>query len=186
MAGAVVVERSLAPWLDPATVSPLQLRIVKRALLDVGLCEQPPGSNRSGRIDEYNRSAGVPESLIESGRGYWCASAVRAWWAEAGAGVPPRAAASVDTWIAWAKRTGRWSSLPIPGAAVVYGRPGDGDHIGVVVRVAPLLLSVEGNTSLAVRSSAGYSRNGVAVDLKAVATDRVLGYVHPEPVEGQA
>ena len=40
----------------------------------------------------------------------------------------------------------------------------------------PLLLSVEGNTSLA-----GFSRNGLAVDLKQVSTERVLGYVHPSP-----
>jgi hypothetical protein len=60
------------------------------------------------------------------------------------------------------------------GAAVVYGKPGDASHIGVIVRVIPLLLAVEGNTTLD-----GFSRNGVAVDLKLVNTDRVLGYVYP-------
>ena len=62
------------------------------------------------------------------------------------------------------------------GAAVVYGTTADANHIGVVVRVAPLLLSVEGNTSLA-----GYSTDGLAVTLKAVATNRVVGYVRPLP-----
>ncbi|MGH7323703.1 MAG: hypothetical protein ACREJ9_03545 [Candidatus Rokuibacteriota bacterium] len=60
---------------------------------------------------------------------------------------------------------------------MVYGTFTDASHIGVVVRTNPLLLSVEGNTALM-----GYSREGVAVDLKLVASDRVLGYVHPAPI----
>ena len=64
------------------------------------------------------------------------------------------------------------------GAAVVYGKPGHASHIGVVVRLEPLLLSVEGNTSLD-----GFSSNGVAVDLKLVSQRRVLGYVQPQSPE---
>jgi hypothetical protein len=60
---------------------------------------------------------------------------------------------------------------------VVYGIPGDASHIGVVVRTEPLLLSVEGNTSID-----AFSRNGVAVDLKQVNRPRVLGYVSPTPL----
>jgi hypothetical protein len=104
----------------------------------------------------------------------WCAAAVSAWWRESGAAIPPGESASCDRWREWAQATGRWRSDPIIGAAVVYGTPGDASHIGVVVRTTPLLLSVEGNTSLM-----GYSRNGLAVDLKQVSLERVLGYVHP-------
>lgn len=162
--------RLSAPWLD-ATTPQLNAAIVRRALLDIGLCEIPPGSNRSGRIDEYNSATGAP---IGS---YWCASALTAWWREAGAATPPKDAASCDAWMAWAKLTHRWTQHALPGYAVLYGTPTDASHCGVVVRASPLLLSCEGNTSLG-----GFDRNGVAVDLKLVNTPRVLGYVSPVPL----
>jgi CHAP domain len=159
---------ALARWLPTATPD-LNRRIVVRALSDIGIVETPPGSNRSGVIDSYNLAAGVPVGS------YWCAAAVAAWYRESGAKVPP-GSASCDSWMAWAKAAGQWKTTPTPGAAVVYGTstPLDATHIGVVVRVGPLLLSCEGNTSLG-----GFSRNGVAVDLKLVNTDRLLGYVWP-------
>jgi hypothetical protein len=162
--------RSLCAWAPP-DLPTLNLAIAKRALLDVGICEIPPGSNRSGRIDEYLTVAGSPVGEP------WCASAVAAWWREAGAETPPRLAASCDAWMQWAKQTNRWVTQPVIGAAVLYGTPTDATHIGVVVRTNPLLLSVEGNTALM-----GYSREGVAVDLKQVAQDRVVGYVNPAPI----
>jgi len=81
--------------------------------------------------------------------------------------------------MTWGEEIGHWSAMPEIGAAVVYGVPGDASHIGVVVRTTPLLLSVEGNTSLE-----GGSRTGVAVDLKRVRIGRVLGYVRPIRDEG--
>lgn len=159
----------LARWLSRDTPA-LARAIVQRALTDVGVVEMPPGSNRSGVIDEYNLRAGVPPGS------YWCASAVGAWWKDCGAEVPP-GYASCDAWLRW---RGGLSPVPTPGAAVLYGRPGDATHIGVVVRVTPVLLSVEGNTTL----GGEFNRNGIAVDLKPVATGRVLGYVHPIPVGG--
>lgn len=159
-----------APWLD-ATTPALHAAIVRRALLDVGLCEMPPGSNRSQRIDEYNTATGAPVGS------YWCASAVTAWWRESGADVPSHSAASCDAWLAWAHATARFTATPSPGDVVLYGTPADASHCGVVVRVSPLLLSVEGNTSLG-----GFDRNGVAVDLKLVNTPRVIGYVSPIPL----
>lgn len=161
--------RSLAAWAPTSTPS-LHLAIAKRALTDVGICETPPGSNRSGRIDEYVAAVGSPMAS------YWCAAAVAAWYREAGAATPPSLGGSCDAWMRWANDLGRWVSAPAIGRAVVYGTPGDASHIGVVVRVQPLLLSVEGNTTLE-----GFGRNGVAVDLKLVQTDRVLGYIDPTP-----
>jgi hypothetical protein len=165
------MNRVLAPWL-PNGLPALNAAIVRRAMLDLGICEMPPGSNRSGRIDEYNLLA---RAAIGS---YWCASALRAWWGEAGASYPGTGAASCDVWMEWAKKTKRWSPDPIEGAAVVYGTLTDADHIGCVVRISPLMLSVEGNTSLN-----AYDRNGVAVDLKQVNEKRLLGFIHPEPVK---
>lgn len=162
--------RSLAAWA-PSSLPPVNLAIAKRALLDIGICEIPPGSNRSGRIDEYLMACGSPVGQP------WCAAAVAAWWRESGAATPSRLPASCDAWRDWAQATGRWSTEPIIGAAVVYGTASDANHIGVVVRTSPLLLSVEGNTALM-----GFSRNGVLVDLKAVNLERLLGYVHPVPI----
>lgn len=161
----------LARWLPDATTSDLNRRIVKRALLDIGVCEIPPGSNRSGVIDAYNVAAKAPVGS------YWCAAAVAAWWRDAGADTPGWPA-GCDEWMEWAMATRRWSTQPVPGVAVVYGKRDDATHIGVIVRVEPMLLSVEGNASVGNH----FSRNGVAVDLKAPELARVLGYVHPRPL----
>lgn len=167
-------ERVSAPWLDSTNAvgqSALQNKIVRRAMLDVGICEMPPGSNRSTRINEYVAAVGSPLGS------FWCAAAVAAWFREAGAKTPKIEAGSCDPWVHWAKKNGYWYREPKPGYAVVYGTGDDAQHIGVVVRVTPILMSVEGNTSLG-----GYNRNGVAVDLKEVATSRVLGYIAPTPI----
>lgn len=57
---------------------------------------------------------------------------------------------------------------------MLYGSGDVAVHMGVIVRVAPLLLSVEGNTTLT-----GFGADGEAVALKQVALHRVCGYVVP-------
>jgi hypothetical protein len=159
----------VAPWL-PTDITPLARAIVERALTDVGIWEDT-GDNRGTQVDEYNRRAKVAPGSS------WCASAVAAWWEDAGAEVPP-GRASCDAWMKWAFNTKRWSRDPTYGAAVLYGIPGDARHIGVIVRMRPVLCSVEGNTIVGV----SFSRNGVAVDFKEVATRSVLGYCWPTPL----
>ena len=147
--------------------------VVARARMDVvQVVEVPYASNRGTEIDEYNRRAHVALGS------FWCASAVAAWYEDAGLEVPP-GRASCDKWMEWAKATGRWSMVPVIGAAVLYGVPGDAEHIGLVVRLLPLMLTIEGNTSI----DAGFSRNGVAVMVKQVklGAPRILGYVLPFP-----
>jgi len=147
--------------------------VIVRALRDVAaVVEEPPGSNRGAIVDDYNRRAGVPVAS------FWCASAVGAWWRDAGLAVPT-GYASCDNWLAWARKTGRFTQRPTLGAAVLYGKPTDANHIGLVVRVAPIVLSVEGNTTVE-GAAADLTRNGTAVSLKVVnAADPVLGYVLP-------
>lgn len=164
--------RRLPPDTDPRVK-----RAIVRALMDVvAVVEEPLGSNRGDRIDEYLRNAHVQESEIVAGRGYWCAAAVGQWWADAGLDTPG-GRASCDRWMEWAKQTGRWRDGPALGAAVLYGIPGDARHIGLIVRLHPLVLSIEGNTTI----EAGFSRNGVAVAMKEVTPgkDKILGYCHP-------
>lgn len=147
--------------------------LIARAIADVSaVVEEPVGSNRGPIIDEYNRRAGAPVAS------YWCASAAGAWWVDCGMPVP-MGYASCDNWMAWAKKTGRWSLKPALGALVLYGKPGDANHIGLISRVSPLVLSIEGNTTVE-GGSAELSRNGTAVSQKVVnAADPVLGYVLP-------
>lgn len=156
-----------APWLDASVPAHAQ-RIVRRALADVGLLEMPPGSNRSPRIDAYLRAVGSP--LGSS----WCAAAVAAWWRDVGVRVPPAEAGSCAAWERWARSTGAWREAPSVGSAVLYGMGDVALHMGVVVRIAPLVLSVEGNTTLT-----GFGADGEAVTLKRVALQRVRGYVVP-------
>lgn len=176
--------RALAGWL-PGDTDPRIAQVVRSALADVGQVEEPLGSNRSAMIDAVNRRAGLWQSYLESGEAYWCASWCYDVWATAGLfGADPAHATdrpkhpyNCDSWAQWAKITWRWEARPTLGAVIVYGTPGDATHQGIVVRTDPLLLTVEGNTT----AGPGYSRNGVAVDLKAPDKTRILGYVHPYP-----
>lgn len=81
----------------------------------------------------------------------WCASAVTTWWKEAGL-LPANwnGSASVVAWTNWAKKNKRWSSKPMPGAAIIYdyvgGRTAGGDHIGLCVAVeGGKIASIDGN-----------------------------------------
>lgn len=166
--------RHLPADLDPR----VRLAIVRAALDILSVVEEPLGSNRSPVIDVYLRNAGVPESVILAGKGYWCAAAVGQWWQDAGLETP-LGRADCDVWMRWAKKTGRWSNIPTLGAAVLYGKPGDATHIGLIARVTPLVMSVEGNTTI----ESGFDRNGIAVTDKIVdpKSDPILGYCQPLP-----
>lgn len=162
----------------PSTLDERIRRAIVRAAMDlVAVVEEPLGSNRGAMIDAYLRAAHVPEAVILAGKGYWCAAAVGQWWEDAGLETP-KGRASCDRWMEWAKKSGRWSATPALGAAVLYGVPGDARHIGLVARVEPLVISIEGNTTI----ESGFSRNGIAVSDKLVtADDPVLGYCLPFP-----
>jgi hypothetical protein len=163
----------LLRWMG-ADVDTLHATIAMRATIDVGILENPPGSNRSPEIDAMMDLVGSPRGMS------WCAAAVSSWFKFAGAEIPPTEAGAVRAWKAWAFRTSRWTTRAAIGRAVVYGDAQDNpEHIGVIIRVLPVMLSVEGNTSLQ-----GYSTNGVACAEKAVTLTRVLGYISPTPLTG--
>lgn len=165
-------------FIDPSSVPHLNLRIVRRAMRDVGLCEIPKGSNRSPRIDRYLRESGVPENVIRSGRGYWCAAACGAVYRDAGATVPT-AYAACQNWLNWGIKNGWLKKEPIVGAVVLYGSGNQSHHCGIVLRTDnSYLLSIESNTSLN-----GYSREGLMCAVKEIARDKVLGYCWPIAVE---
>lgn len=132
---------------------------------EVGVAEQPPGSNDSPRIAQYR------QATAGSGVGPWCAYFTS--WAAREAGMPlgetGQGFGSVDALYAWAQRAGR----AVPNGPGVVPRPGDlivwDEHIGVVESVLPdgSVQTIEGNSSDQVArrtheagSALGYVRMG--------------------------
>jgi hypothetical protein len=151
-----------APWLDAHNSTDLERRVAWRALQDVGLVEEPLGSNRGRRLDAMARRGGSPLGS------YWCALWVGEVLADCGLGVPP-GYGSCDAWRPWAT-----PGLPETAVAVVlYGTATDYQHIGLQVRRTPVRLTVEGNRGL--RGSG--TRNGVAVDLDAITRADAIAHV---------
>src|SRR3954449_12389935 len=111
---------------------------------EVGVAEQPPGSNDSPRIAQYR------QATAGSGVGPWCSYFTS--WAARQAGVPlgdsGQGFGRVDDVYAWAQRTGKaipaGSAPPQPGDLIVWD-----EHIGVVENVLPdgRIQTIEGNSS---------------------------------------
>lgn len=163
-----------------ATVSDGVRRALDFALTNIGVCEDPPGSNRGPEIDAWAREFGSPPGS------FWCALAVARARREGGLWTPEHDAGSCDEWIWQARHASVISHIPVPGAAVVYtnhrrltGGRYDGQldavHMGLVLRITPRLLAIEGNTTLG-----KYDRNGYVQALKAVDLARVLTFILPE------
>jgi CHAP domain len=118
--------------------------IINAALPEVGVSEQPPGSNDSPRIAQFR------QATAGSGVGPWCA--YFASWAARQAGVPlgdhGQGFGRVDDVYAWAQRTGRaipnGHGTPQPGDLIVWD-----EHIGIVQSVDPdgSIHTIEGNSS---------------------------------------
>jgi hypothetical protein len=123
---------------------------------EVGVTEQPPGSNDAPRIGQYR------QATAGSGVGPWCAYFVS--WAAREAGVPLGDAGQgfgrVDDVWAWAERSGK--AIPAAGA---QPQPGDlivwDEHIGVVESVGAdgRINTIEGNSSDSV-ARRGYGADG--------------------------
>lgn len=159
---------AMAAAVDPAALaggSGLGARIAAVATRELGVAEQPPGSNDAPRIAQYRTAT------AGSGVGPWCAY-FTSWVAQqAGAPVGPggQGIGYVPTVKAWAEQTGRYipagSGSPQVGDLVVFDRGGDGvlDHIGVVTGTTPDggIRTVEGNSSDRV-SARSYGPGGYA------------------------
>lgn len=149
------------------------------ALLHIGVCEDPVGSNRGLEIDAWAKEFGSPLGS------YWCALAVGKARKAGGLWIPTRDVGSCDEWYLQAEQAGKLLKEPCHGAAILYttGKtlgPGryagrkDINHIGLAVRLTPKLFSVEGNTTLT-----GFDRNGYVMTLKECERARVQAYVAP-------
>src|SRR3954454_12593844 len=119
--------------------------IVNLVSQEVGVAEQPPGSNDSPRIAQFR------QATAGSGVGPWCAYFTS--WAAREAGVPlgdnGQGFGRVDDVYAWAQKTGK----AIPNGPGVTPEPGDlivwDEHIGVVESVGAdgTINTIEGNSS---------------------------------------
>jgi hypothetical protein len=120
--------------------------IVNLVQQEIGVKEQPPGSNDSPRIAQFR------QATAGSGVGPWCAYFTS--WAAREAGVPlgdnGQGFGRVDDVYAWAQKAGK--AIPNTGADV-QPQPGDlivwDEHIGVVKSVGTdgTINTIEGNSS---------------------------------------
>jgi hypothetical protein len=138
-----------APAAAPAVGGSGGAGALAAAQSQVGVSEQPPGSNDGPQIAEFRTAT------AGSGVGPWCAYFTS--WAAAQAGVPLGEAGqgfgSVSALYGWAQRTGRATPAgpgvqPNPGDLIVWG----GEHVGIVESVDPdgSIHTIEGNSSNAV------------------------------------
>ena len=166
---------SQAAAVDPSALAGASGRgaqIAAIATRELGVAEQPPGSNDGPRIAQYRTAT------AGSGVGPWCAYFTS--WVAGQAGVPVgpngQGIGYVPTVKAWAEQTGRYipagSAPPQVGDLVVFDRQGDGvlDHIGVVTGITPDggIRTVEGNSSDRV-SARSYGPGGYAGLVRLVA-----------------
>ena len=170
------------PITTPRQAAPVSASVqvaLDFALRHIGVCEVPPGSNRGPEIDAWATEFGSPLGS------FWCALSVGKARKEGGLWIPSCDVGACNEWVLQGTRAGLVTQLPVPGAAVVYtngqvvsGGRYDGQrdavHIGLVLRVEPVLLSIEGNTVLG-----AFDPNGWVQALKEVDTKRVLCFVSP-------
>jgi hypothetical protein len=129
----------------PAPAGSAGQAILNAVSNEVGVAEQPPGSNDSPRIAQYR------QATAGSGVGPWCAYFTS--WAAREAGVPlgdnGQGFGRVDDVYAWAQKSGK----AIPNTPGVQPQPGDlivwDEHIGVVESVGTdgTINTIEGNSS---------------------------------------
>lgn len=134
---------TMAPAPAPTSAGQAIVNLVKQ---EVGVAEQPPGSNDSPRIAQFR------QATAGSGVGPWCAYFTS--WAAREAGVPlgdnGQGFGRVDDVYAWAQKAGK--AVPNTGGDV-KPQPGDlivwDEHIGVVESVGAdgTINTIEGNSS---------------------------------------
>jgi hypothetical protein len=125
--------------------TPAGQAMVNLARQEVGVAEQPPGSNDSPRIAQYR------QATAGSGVGPWCAYFVS--WAARSVGAPigdqGQGLGSVEQVWSWAQGAGKaipaGTQPPQTGDLIVWG----GRHIGMLESVDPdgTIHTIEGNSS---------------------------------------
>jgi hypothetical protein len=165
-------------WLTPsaipaggvdATISPLLAATLKFAAGEVGVMEDPLGSNRGPRVDQYLRSTGIDPT---KGSFPWCAAFVYFCFQQAAAelGLANPVIKTDGVLVHWdkaglanirrldAETCVANPSLVRPGMIFVIIHPSGAGHTGLVEKVnGNFLTTIEGNTNL------NGSREGIGV-----------------------
>lgn len=126
-------------------------RALRAAIGELGVTEDPPGSNSGPRVREYQAATSL------GGTGWpWCMAFV--CWCYKQAGHPlPYPTASVGLFLNWAAKVGDVVKRPFRGDLVCYRFGADNwpDHVGNIERVLGLprlgrpwyyVKTIEGNT----------------------------------------
>lgn len=172
----------VAGWLVPdENCTALGYDIICRAYCDIGICEQPEGSNRGIRIENMTKRWGSP---VPSS---WCGLWVMSVWADRGALVP-KWGADIDNWRGLVKPEWRLTistmlrASPavqryLIGAAILYGTDTNLYHIGIISRItANRVFTIEGNRGFA----GGVTNNGEWVNMEPSGRHDVWGIVIPQ------
>jgi hypothetical protein len=131
-------------------ISSLAERALEIAECEIGVCEEPPGSNRGPRVDEYLRSVGLDPT---KGAYPWCAGF--ASWAikEAAAELElrPRFKFSASCQRLTVENQDRLAIRPEVGAVFVMLNANGTGHCGLITAVLPdgSIATIEGNTDSA-------------------------------------
>lgn len=136
---------------------------VKVAITQLGVMEEPPGSNKGPMVDQYLASVGLPPGL------FWCAAFVY-WCFDKAATKTGKKNTLVKTghvMTHWNKTTGKKittleavnkPSLIKPGHIFMMNTGGSSGHTGIIEKVdGGFIHTIEGNSN-----NAG-SRNGIGV-----------------------
>lgn len=153
--GAVVTAQAIEAWVRANGALPLSLgaRALMLAIGELGVCEEPLGSNTGARVREYLAPCERGGKLLRLVSGPWCA-AFASWCARAaGAAGPYRASVAELVNDAYAANT--WEPVghvPVPGDLAIFRRDGQdptlggSGHVGRVERVDGDRFScIEGN-----------------------------------------
>lgn len=154
-----------APAVGPA--GPLLEHVLRVARQQVGVMEQPPGSNRGPMVDQYIRAGGL---YPERGSYPWCAAFLCWVFAEAakatGVANPlPRTAGVMNMWRkiggdgllrVTAAQARANPELVRPGMLFFLSFSGGLGHVGLVVQtMGSALVTIEGNTTQGTGSREG-------------------------------
>ncbi len=165
---ALFGRRTLTRFVPSASGDPLLVKAIEVARSQIGVLEDPPGSNRGAQVEEYQRSVGIPPGEP------WCAAFV--YWCfrraaeQLGIANPVlRTGGVLDHWNrAYEEGIRRVTreqamedpSLALPGFIFIIdtGAPGGAGHTGLVEKVdGGMLVTIEGNTN------EGGGREGIGV-----------------------
>jgi putative peptidoglycan binding protein/CHAP domain-containing protein len=157
---AALFGEGTVPSADEAP-SPLLQKTLEIAKSQIGVMEQPPGSNRGPEVDEYLRRVG----LNPKGHFAWCVAFLYFCFDEAAKALDRsnpviKTAGVLDHWAKAGQqgvprithaRAVQNPGLVLPGHIFIIdtGNPGGGGHSGVVQEVAGgKIITIEGNTNV--------------------------------------